>query len=248
MKSICRSRSFRIRLIAVVAVVAFLMLSVGGWGGVSSRSAASSVASPSSGHFAKTCPKVTQLTLSYNQASGDILPVWIADDAGYFTKNCLDVTVTSVGGTNGIPALVAGQTQIASIGGEEALSAKAQGADIGFFLTLMPTLPFQLWAWPKYASASALKGQRIGISTSVGSVYTGTVLALKKLGLAPSDVQLVPLGSVPNVNSALPAGSIAAAVSHPPSTLAFQNLGLKMLVDLVKQHISSMNTGLVAKS
>ncbi len=231
------SRS-HIRALMIAAVVAAVALTAAGSAG----------SAPASGKQATACRELTKLTLSYNAPVGDELPVWIADDAGYFTQNCLDVTVANVGGANGVPALISGKTQIASIGGQEALSAKAQGADITYFLTLMPVFPFQLWAWPQFASAGGLKGQRIGISTPVGSLYTGTILALKQLGLAPSDVQLVPLGSVPNVNSALAAGSVAAAASHPPSTLTFRQQGLKMLVDLVKQHIPAVNTGLAAQT
>ena len=227
------------RVVAVAAATAVLALPASGWAGFD-RSAAA--------HSAKACGGLTSLTISYNQTSPDILPLWIASDAGYFTQNCLDVSLKQVGGSNGVPALVSGQTQIAGIGGGEAMSAVSQGADLKYFLTLEPTFPYKLWAQPKYASASALKGQRVGITSTVGSLYTGTVVALKKLGLSRSDVQLVPLGSVPNVNAALIAGSIAAAVAHPPASCTFKQQGLQVIANLVKGGVPNAQTGLATQT
>lgn len=183
------------------------------------------------------------LTISYSEKVGDELPVWIAKDAGIFKKNHLNVTLQYITGKDGIPALLSGQTQIASIGGSEALSAEAQGATLKYVLTLVPEYSFTFWTQPKYASASALKGQRIGITSTSGSLYIGTVLSLKQLGLSTNDVQTVPLGSVPNVNSALISGTVAAAASHPPDTYKFQQHGLKELVNLPDKHIPAAMTG-----
>ena len=190
----------------------------------------------------------SKLTISYSQNVGDEIPLWIASDAGYFKKNGLDVTVTNITGNKGIPALLSGQVDIASIGGSDALSAAAAHADLKYILTLIPTYTFQFWAQPKYATASALKGQRVGVTSASGSLYVGTVLSLKQLGLTPSDVQIVPLGSVANVNSALLAGSVVAAASHPPDTYKFKQHGLKQLVDLPAKHIPAAISGFTVQS
>ena len=55
---------------------------------------------------------------------------------------------------------------------------------------------------------------------------------------------MTPLGGVTNVNSALLAGSIAAAASHPPATYQFQRAGFVDLVDLAKKNIPSVNAGI----
>lgn len=242
-RRLCRV-SGQLRLAILVTGLAVVALSAGGIEG----QAAVADATAHTARAAGGCSTVTPLTISYNAPVGDELPVWIADDAGYFAKNCLDATIVNLTGNSGPPALLSGKTQVMSSGSDEVMSVKAAGADIKVILSLMPILPFQLWVWPKYDSASALEGQRIGISTFTGSIYTGTLLALKALGLTQSDVQLVPLGAVPNVASALLSGSVAAAVNHPPGTLDFQKKGLKMLVDLVKQETPSLNTGLVVEN
>ncbi len=185
-----------------------------------------------------------QLTISYSQKTADFLPLWIANDAGYFKEHGLNVTARYLPAQEGIPALITSQEQMAGIGGSDAASAEAQGAKLKLVLTFTPTYVFQLWTHPQYATAGALKGQRVGITSTTGSLYSATLLSLQQLGLKSSDVILTPLGGVTNVNSSLLAGSVAAALSHPPATYQFQRAGLVDLVDLAKKKIPSVNAGL----
>lgn len=186
----------------------------------------------------------TQLTISQSQKTVDFLPLWIAKDAGYFKKHGLDVTVRYLPAQEGIPALLTGQEQMAGIGGADAASAEAQGAELKLVVTFTPTYIFQFWAQPDHATASSLKGQRIGITSTTGSLYAATLLALKDLGLESTDVVLTPLGGITNVNSSLLAGSVVAAASHPPATYQFKRAGLLDLVDLAKKNIPSVNAGI----
>lgn len=185
-----------------------------------------------------------QITISHSQKTADFLPLWIASDAGYFKKHGVEVTVRYLPAQEGIPALLTGQVQIAGIGGSDAASAEVQGAKLKLVTTLSPIYTFQFWARPQYAKPEALKGQRIGVTSTTGSLYAATLLALKQLNVTPSDVILTPLGGVTNVNASLLAGSIAAACSHPPATYEFKQGGLVDLVDLAKKNLPSVSAGL----
>lgn len=185
----------------------------------------------------------TKLTISYSQKTVDFLPLLIAIDAGYFKKHNLDVTARYLSAQEGIPALITAQVQSAGIGGADAASAEAQGTKLKLVLTLSPVYTFQFWAQPKYASASTLKGQRVAITSTTGSLYAGTLLALKDLGLKVSDVPMTPMGAVTNVNAAVLAGSVAAASSHPPATYKFKQAGLVDLVDLAAKSLPSVSAG-----
>jgi len=184
------------------------------------------------------------ITISHSQKTVDFLPLWIASDAGYFKEHGINATVTYLPAQEGMPALLSGQVQIAGNGASDAASAEAQGAKLKAVLTLTPIYTFQFWARPDHASASALRGQRVGITSTTGSLYVATLLALKELGLKPSDVMLTSLGGVVNVNSSLMAGSVAAAASHPPATYQFKRAGMVDLVDLAKDKIPSVSAGL----
>lgn len=184
------------------------------------------------------------VTISHSQKTVDFLPLWIAADAGYFKKSGLDVTVRYLPAQEGVPALLTGEVQMAGMGASDAASAEAQGAKLKAVATLTPVYTFQFWARPDHAGAAGLKGQRIGITSTTGSLYAGTLLALKQLGLKPADVIMTPLGGAVNVNNALLAGSVVAAASHPPATYRFKQAGMVDLVDLPKSKIPSISAGL----
>jgi NitT/TauT family transport system substrate-binding protein len=188
----------------------------------------------------------TTIKVSYSQVVADELPLWIGVDAGLFKKQGLNIQLTSLSGSDGFPALISGQTQLASIGASEMVSGSASGAKVKYLATLTPVFPYQLYT--KAHNAAELKGKRIGITTASGSLYVATLAALKQLGLSEKDVHLVSLGSVTNVNNALVAGSIDAALSHPPASTQIQSAGYHSLLDLGKQKIPTSNVGIAATS
>lgn len=185
-----------------------------------------------------------KITLSYSQVVADELPFWIADEAGLFKAQGLDVTLTNLSSSDGFPALVSGQTQLASIGAPEMVSGAASGAPVSYLATLTPVFTYELYA--RVDDPQQLKGKRIGITSTSGSLYIATIEALQQLGLSPDDVALTPLGSVTNVNNALVAGTIDAAMSHPPATTQLEAAGLHSLLDLASQNIPTSNVGVAA--
>lgn len=189
---------------------------------------------------------ITNLTVSYSEEVADELPLWIAEDAGYFKKQGLNVKLISLSSDQGFPALVSGQTQLGSMGGSQILSGAAAGASVKVIATLTPVYPYELFT--KAKSASDLKGKKFGITSKSGSVYIATIAALKQLGLQPSDVNLIPLGSTTNVNNALLAGTVDAAVSHPPASSKFEAAGFHSLLNLAQQKTPNINVGISGKT
>lgn len=184
------------------------------------------------------------ITVSYSQVVADELPLWIAADSGLFAKHGLDVKLISLSGSDGFPALVSGQTQLASIGASEMVSGAGSGAQVSYLATLTPVFPYKFYA--KVDNPAQLKGKRIGITSLSGSLYIGTLAALKQLGLSPADVQLVTFGSVTNLNNALIAGSVDAALSHPPASAQIEAAGYHSILDLAQQDIPTSNVGIAA--
>lgn len=182
-----------------------------------------------------------RIKVSYSEQVADQLPLWIAQDADYFAHEGLEVELVSLESDQGYPALLAGQIQLASIGGSQILAGAAAGAEVKTVAALTPVFPYELWS--KYP-AEQLAGKKFGITSASGSVYIATVAALEQLGLAESDVDIVPLGSTTNVNNALAAGSIDAAVSHPPASRAFEKAGMHSVLNLVEQKIANINVGI----
>jgi len=225
-------RNGRIRLVSALSAIALVSLTAACGGGGSSSGVGSGG---------------THLTVSYSETIADELPLWIAVDGGYFQEQGLDVSLTEITGKDGVAALLSDQVQFASIGGSEVLLAVANGADLHYLATVSPIYAYELYAWPEHATAASLKGQRVGITSSSGSLYFGTVFALRELGLSRTDVGLTPLGSVSSVINSLLSGNIAAAAAHPPATTQFEQQGLKLVVDLAKKKIPAALVGIAAK-
>src|SRR2546427_3234525 len=83
-------------------------------------------AAPSAARATAT-PAPVKLTISYSNPIADFLPFWIAADDGTFAKNGIDPDIQSIASAQGVAALLAGQTQVAGIGGSEILSAARAG-------------------------------------------------------------------------------------------------------------------------
>lgn len=187
---------------------------------------------------------LTTIKVSYSEKVADNLPLWAAKEQGLFEAHGLEVELVNLDSEKGFPALLSGQVDMAAIGGTQVVSAAAAGNDVKILGAATPVLPFELYA--DVATGVELKGKKVGYTSKSGSQYVGTVEAIKAAGLEPSDVDLVPLGNVSNVNNALLSGAIDAAATHPPASLQFKNAGLHRLVDLAKEDIPYMNVSYVA--
>lgn len=103
------------------------------------------------------------LAASYSEVIGTNLPVWIAQEGGYFRRSGLDVNLQSITSTTTIPALLSGQTQIALVGGSGVLSAVSQGADLVVLGTLLGVYPYVFEASADIQTPADLKGKRVGV-------------------------------------------------------------------------------------
>src|ERR1044071_5872025 len=129
--SVRRLKIMRIKLIFTAVAGAFLLSACGGGGAAPSAAPASSAATakPAASGSAAVAGE-TKLNVSYSAIVPMTLPVWVANDEGLFKQNGLNVELTYIESSKGIPAGVAGEIQIANIGGPESLSAVAGGADL----------------------------------------------------------------------------------------------------------------------
>ncbi len=228
------------RALALVISTVFIVAGCGG------AAAPSPSASASAAPSATTPPPIVNLTVSYSNIIGDELPLWATKEGGFFDQNRLNVDLQNIASAQGIPALIAGQTQFAQVGGSETLSANAGGADLVVVAQLAGVYPFVLEVAPEINSVNDLKGKKVGVSSVGSSSDIATRVALKKMGLDPDkDVSILAVGSSTQRTAAMLAGSIQAGVSQPPDSLAVEAKGFHVLYDLASQHLPSANTSVV---
>ena len=185
----------------------------------------------------------TKIVFSYSTVSPDDLPVWLAQEAGIFQSNGLDVDPQFIASNTGVAALIANQTQAAAVGGSEVLAAVLSGADLSVLATPSPVFPYKFTVASSIKTVEDLRA-RPSVSPRWAPPRTsapGWVLA--KTGLVPGkDVSVIQVGSGPNRTAALQAGSIQASVTQPPDSTILERQGFHTLLDLASLGLPNANT------
>ncbi|HEY7060714.1 MAG TPA: ABC transporter substrate-binding protein [Chloroflexota bacterium] len=198
-----------------------------------SAAAAPAPASAAPSAATATPPAPTSLVLSFSNLAPTDWPIWIAKDMGLFAKHGLDADVRLVESATGVPALIAGETQVAVLGGSEVLGAAVEGADLVMVGGLARTYPFRFMANADVTTVDALRGKRVGVSRTGSSSDIATRVALQRLNLVPDqDVAVMQVGSLTARIAALESGAIQGGVTEPPDTTRLARMGYHILFDL----------------
>jgi len=235
------------RTLAICIATLLLVTACGGSG--TSVPAATSAA-PAAGSKATATPQPSRVKLvaSYSNAIADYFPPYVAKEAGIFDQNFLDVDLQLITSTTGLPALLSGQTQIAHIGGSEALTATAGGGDVVIVANTGPVWPYVLYAAADIKTPADLKGKKIAIAGVGGTYDIGIRLMLPKLGLIPdTDVTVLATGSVANAYAALLAGGVSASLAQPPDSLKIEAAGFHAIARMADLNLPTAATTIVVK-
>jgi NitT/TauT family transport system substrate-binding protein len=162
------------------------------------------------------------ITLSLNN-----LPIYVAQDKGFFAKENLFVEVVILNAsTRAIPALIGGSTQISASAAMTTIRAVEKGAALKIVGGLINAPVYDLYAGPKYKSIKDLKGATIGVT---GLITSDTVLMkemLKANGLEyPRDYAMLAIGGTADRWIAMQTGNVAAGILSPPYTFGADDAG-----------------------
>jgi NitT/TauT family transport system substrate-binding protein len=171
--------------------------------------------------------------------------VWMAKESGALLKEALDTEVISMASSSAIPALIAHEIDVVQVSAAPVITAALRGHDVVFVAGLLNTMIWDFYVRPEIKSIEQLKGKIVGTDRPATPVAYGTLVALKKLGLTPKDVQLRPLGSSPQIVAAFYAGQIAGGIGSPPASFQMERSGFRSLVSLLD--VPYQNVGLVVR-
>jgi len=177
--------------------------------------------------------QITKLKVSYSSITANNSPVWLAKEKGLFSKHRLDTQVLLIeSGTTSIQALVAGETQIAQLGGGVILSSGLAGADVVSIAGLENRSAFSLITQKEIKSAEQLEGKRLAISRFGSASDLAARLILQRLGLVPDkDVTLLQVGGTSTRLAAINKGSVESAVITPEFYILAKRIGVTTLAD-----------------
>jgi len=192
--------------------------------------------------------QLTPFKIGISEAVNTVLPIWMAEAAGFYTAQGLKVEIINMqGGSRGAQELQAGHIDAMHVGLSSVLRLNRAGGDLRTVASVSNEVRFTFFVNPKVKSASDLRSAVIGVST-FGSESDATVtLALQQLGLRREDVILKEYGGGIRRLEAITTGEIKGTAVNEPATSIAHKQGLKVMVDLAAKHIPWLFSGIVVK-
>ena len=179
-------------------------------------------------------PALLPLKFAYSVRTGSQAIAQVLADGGVFTANGLDATVLYVEGpARMVPALLTGDVDVAFLGGEPALSAAVEGAELAVIGGLVNRREHVVFAAPRIETVGELRGQRLAINGIKSADHSALLDALQHFGVDPQDATfLVVGGGQPNRLAAIQASAADATALQPPVTALARAEGLRELLQV----------------
>jgi NitT/TauT family transport system substrate-binding protein len=164
------------------------------------------------------------------------LPVWVAKDAGFFSKKGLNVEPVQIrGGALITMGIMSGQLQFSGAGAESVVAARIEGGDVVLLACPSNLEPIYLITRPEIKSAAELKGKSSAVTRLGSSTHFYLRAALRNVGLdSEKDITILQLGAGPEMATALESGRIAVAALNVRYAIPFLRRNWPVLVDLTK--------------
>lgn len=170
--------------------------------------------------------------------------VWVAEQKGLFRKHGIEpeIIVTGQGGTAGIGALLANDIQMVSSAGDVLVAAALRGGDTVMVAGVVNKGLQRIVVTPDIKTPANLKGKRIGV-TRIGAVsHSVLLMMLQRWKMTVNDVQVMQVGSSPNMLAAMAKGGLDAAVLTIPSMFVAEDRGYHTLLDMADTDIYYLHT------
>ena len=186
-------------------------------------------------------PEKGNVTIAYVSPSAAFTPLFVAAEAGLFTKYGLKVKLQFLNSVVAVKGLLAEEVDFC-VDGPAFITPRLGGARVKYLGAYMQRYVFQIWGTKEITKIEQLKGKTLAVQIARGAIDNATREALKKYGLAPdSDVKFTynPQGT-PAILSGIVAGSTAAGTLSAPITLEAKKAGLNLLVDIAELNIPGL--------
>jgi NitT/TauT family transport system substrate-binding protein len=175
-----------------------------------------------------------KMTVSYSAAGGQYINLFVAKEFGIFEKHGLDVTLNQINSSSqAVASLRSNSVDVAMGPAGVIYDAIAKGVtDFTIFGECMPFTVLEVWVQPGIKSVKDLVGKTISSTNpnSLGDLMIGVWLA--KNGIKKSEVNVVYLGGLGNLISAMKANKTEATLIIPPLGEQLLPSGQKRLGDL----------------
>jgi ABC-type nitrate/sulfonate/bicarbonate transport system substrate-binding protein len=174
------------------------------------------------------------LTIAYASIGTSAVPIWIAQDKGFFEKNGIIPNLVYIGGGRVIiQALASGNVSVAQTAGPALVNARLNGFDLRMIAGVVNISSYSLFVRPEIRNVQDLKGKKLGLGTFGGSHDFILQRMLRHNGFQPQrDVFIVQMGIGADTDrfAAVQAGSVDGTLLNPPQTLLAAKAGYRALI------------------
>jgi ABC-type nitrate/sulfonate/bicarbonate transport system substrate-binding protein len=134
---------------------------------------------------------LTRSNFASSITSESIAVIWVARDRGFFQRNGLEIQFIQMPRSAlSVAALIAGEIDMAVIGGGHILNAATSGGDVVGIANFVQQLDYRLVGRPEVKRPEDLRGKRIAVSGTGAVSHIVALLALEKLGLDPNQLKI----------------------------------------------------------
>jgi NitT/TauT family transport system substrate-binding protein len=176
--------------------------------------------------------------------------MWMAQDAGYYRDEGLDVDLEYIPGSNvAIQGLMSGDLQYMIAGGATSAGVTLGGGDAVLLATMIGTFVINIIGQPDLVpTADGVRGKTLAV-TRIGS--TSDFVArywLKRLGLEPAaDVPIIQVGGNPEMVAGLATGAADMVAATDLFALELQRQGYRELANGAAMGVEYIHAGLGAR-
>jgi len=181
----------------------------------------------------KSARAADKLRVSNCYIGGAILPLWMAQDAGFYQREGLSVEQIWIQGNPATSALMSGEIDLLYCIPHNVIAAIAGGADLQFIASIYNRMQYRIVAAPGIDKLEQLKGKVLGIARVHDVSHFYVRLAFKKHGMnADQDVRVISTGGQADRTLALKNGRVAATILNPAYALTLEKDGFKTILDM----------------
>jgi NitT/TauT family transport system substrate-binding protein len=172
------------------------------------------------------------------------VPLYYAQEKGFFAEEGLDVQVLVVRGVIGVSSLMSGEIDVTCHAGS-GFSAILRGIPLKIISVTRDRPLHELLVAPAIGTSADLQGKTIAVGSLEGTAAVITRRVLEAKGLDPQkDVLLLTMEAYARLQ-ALATGKVAGAMMTPPSTYLAQDQGFKVF-GRGRDSMRYLQTGVVA--
>jgi len=181
---------------------------------------------------AQNAPEKTDITIGLPVTTSTFIPLYLADEEGYFEEEGLKVEIVAFnGGTDLVRGMVAGAVDVGVGALSEALVGVDTGQGIKVFYAGFNMTVFDWYAVPEIKSLADAKGARFGVTRFGSSTDYLTRYALTIHDIDPDkDVQIIQGGGSAPRLAAMDAGQLDVNIFATPEKFMAADRGYNLIM------------------